>query len=183
MICRICQAWTLTHPQNQRWLKCPTCGFTEKEKPLISLDDYTKGRDKTHPDEWTKEVELNALKLLGRVNAFLEDIGYRDVTVNSGFRPMDLNATIPGAAKSSNHTKGLAIDLEDNNGDLMNLVLKNLDKCVKYELFMEDFRYTIDWVHFQCVPPKSGHRIFIPYADPAHAPDRWNGIYDKKYNV
>lgn len=136
-------------------------------KPLISLEMYLKGREKQYPNEYTKEIEANAIELLKKVNAFLEELGIDKVEVTSGFRPLAINSNTKGAAKKSNHTICKAVDILDNKSqDLAEKCKKQMDLMIKYDLYMEDpnstkGKYT-NWVHLQNVAPKSGNRIFNP---------------------
>lgn len=133
---------------------------------MITLDDYKMGRDKQFPSEWTDEVEANAVELLRRVNALLEELGYANPVVSSGFRPAAVNAATAGSAKHSNHMMGLAIDIRDEaDQPLANVLLNTLELLEKHELWMESpdntkGKYT-PWVHLQSVSPRSGNRVFI----------------------
>lgn len=121
-------------------------------KILITIDQYAMGRDKLYPDEWTKEVQENAKKLLDKVNAFLIELGIEKVSVSSGFRPAAINNKVTNAAKKSYHMLGMAVDILDNkNQDLAKLVANNPILLKKYELWMEDLNSTkgknTNWVH------------------------------------
>lgn len=148
----------------------------------ITKKDLLMGRDKTYADEYTKEISDNLDKLLIVLNKIQEKAG-RNFHVNSGWRPAAINAAISGAAVHSNHTKGLAADISDPTGSIMYWVLDNLEFMKELGVFMEDFRWTPTWVHFQIVPVHSGHRIFIPNMKPAPAPERWDGRYDPSMNA
>lgn len=168
------------------YLKCHSCGYMKMVNPIITLEEYITSGD-AHPEmlaanDYNKEVQDNANKLLDKVNAFLHDIGIDGVKVNSGWRSPEINAKIPGAAKSSNHLKALAIDLSDKDGNLRKIVLENLEKAQQYGLYFEDMRWTATWLHIQCVPPVSKHRIYVPSTAPATKPDAWSGTYDKKFD-
>ena len=111
----------------------------------------------------------NAGDLLDKVNALLDRFVDANqewtVRVNSGFRTIAHNATVPGAAPNSKHTTGQAIDLGDNDERVLAAwVLNNVGLLKLYELWCEDMRSTPTWVHFQSVPPGSGNRFFIPSA-------------------
>jgi hypothetical protein len=126
---------------------------------MISLSDYYMGRDKTH--ELTPELEDNAKETVTRVNMLLQQSGFnRDV--RSGWRPADVNAATPGAAKNSKHMTCEACDLEDNDGEFGKWCLENLPILGLCGLWMEDKEATPTWVHVQTKPPKSGKRVFIP---------------------
>jgi hypothetical protein len=151
----------------------------------ISKDELLMGRDKKYPNEYTSEISSNLDRLLIPMNK-VRDVYGKPMTVNSGWRPSEVNSATPGAAAHSNHQMGLAVDIADPDGRLLAWVLANLDLMQDLGLFFEDFRWTKTWVHFQCVPPKSGKRIFIPYSDtiknPMTAPNRWDGKYESKYD-
>lgn len=122
---------------------------------MINLEQYASAHGK-YPNrlkdpEFTLEVMDNAQKLLDKVNAFLVEIGVKDVKVSSGFRPSAVNAATPGAAKKSAHLSGLAIDIEDPDGKLDELVVSKPDLLRKYGLFVEDPKSTPKWCHIDCV--------------------------------
>jgi len=115
---------------------------------LITLDQYSMGRDKLYPDEWTQDVQNNAIRLLKIVNAFLNELGIKEAIVSSGFRPAAINGKITNAAKKSYHMIGLAVDIKDNdNQDLANLIASNPDLLRKYNLWLESPAATKGWAH------------------------------------
>lgn len=130
----------------------------------INIQDYITAsgqyKNRLTDPELTEDVKINATKLLERVNGLLRELGISTVQVSSGFRPSNVNATIPGAAKASNHTKGSAIDLVDIGQVLSAKITKAL--LVKYDLYMENPASTKTWVHLQTVRVKSGNRVFNP---------------------
>lgn len=147
----------------------------------LTKDDLLMGRDKAYPAEYTAEISANLDKLLPILNKIQEKYG-KKFKINSGWRPAAVNAGTPGAAAHSKHMEGLAADIADADGAIMNWTLANLDFMKEIGVHMEDWRWTPTWTHYQCVPPKSGNRIFIPSTAPALAPDRWVGKYAAKYN-
>lgn len=147
----------------------------------ISKDELLKGRDKQYPKEYTKEISDNLDKLLVAVNQ-IRSAYATPMTVTSGWRPAEINASTPGAAKKSKHMIGLAVDIQDKDNRLMNWVLANLKLMKQLDIYVEDFRWTPGWVHFQLGKPTSGKRIFVPSADRAQAPDRWNGEYNHAHD-
>lgn len=147
----------------------------------ITKDDILMGRDKLYPSDYTKDISDNLDKLLSVLNKIQEAYG-KKFKINSGWRPAIVNASVPGAAVHSKHTEGLAVDIADKDGDIMRWTLANLQFMKELGVHMEDWRWTPSWTHYQCVPPKSGNRIFIPSTSPALAPDRWEGKYLSKYN-
>lgn len=149
---------------------------------MIKKSEITMGRDRAFPAEWTEEISQNIDRLLVALNVVREAYG-KPMTVASGWRPRSYNNTIKNAGKASNHTLGLAVDFRDQDGTLRAFVLENLELMQKLGLYFEDFRWTPGWVHFQIVAPKSGKRIFVPFAgQPALKPQAWSGRYDKKYD-
>jgi hypothetical protein len=62
----------------------------------------------------------------------------------------------------SQHLKGAAIDIYDPKKELQAWCLKNEALFGEIGLWMEDFKATPNWVHFQIYPPKSGKRWFLP---------------------
>lgn len=148
----------------------------------ISKDELLKGRDKQYASEYTQEISDNLDALLIPMNKVRDAYG-KPMTVNSGWRPAEINAATVGAAAKSKHMLGLAVDIGDADGALKTWVLANLDLMKQLGLFFEDFRYTGSWVHFQNVPPTSGKRIFKPFSSPAPNPERWDGKYDPGFDV
>lgn len=119
---------------------------------LISLSDYQMERNKLYPQEWTSEIEENALKLLEKVNSLLNDLGIQEAKVSSGWRPAAINSKITHAAKRSYHMLGMAVDIIDNKGQTLGkLVASRPDLLKKYELWLEDLNSTIghntNWCH------------------------------------
>lgn len=128
---------------------------------MLTLTNYWKGRDLTHPKEITQEVLRNATDLLARVNALMSLFGYSR-GVNSGWRPLSVQMEVNPRAPNSKHITGQAIDLEDKDGKLKEWCTFNQDSLERFGLYMEHPEDTPTWVHLQNVPPKSGKRIFKP---------------------
>ena len=148
---------------------------------MISKDELLQGRDETFKDEYTQQISDNLDDLLEAMNKVRAAYG-KPMKVTSGWRPASINGMVKGAAPKSNHMVGLACDIFDGNGDLMRWVLNNLKMMSDLGLYLEDFRWTPNWVHFQCVPPKSRKRIFVPSEALALAPTKWDGHYDTKWD-
>lgn len=176
MICPNCQCG-MRHTDDQMWLKC-VCGYQIYAKEFITKDEILMGREVDNP--LTSEMEENLKKLIYAINMF-RALYNRPMKVTSGYRPIALNLAV-GGAKASNHTLCLAIDISDVDGQLREFTLKHLDALKRLGLYCEDFRWTKGWIHYQCVPPKSGKRIFIPNTNPATDPECWDGEYDSKYD-
>lgn len=127
----------------------------------LTKADLLMGRDKTYASEYSAEISANLDTLLVHVNKLLVYWG-KPVKVTSGWRPAAINAATPGAAKKSNHMKGLACDISDNDKALGKWCASNQDKLAECGLWMENNVSTPTWTHLQCVPPGSGNRVFIP---------------------
>jgi hypothetical protein len=126
---------------------------------MISRDEILMGRDKQAP--LTGAMEVNLEKLLKAVNKFRAVYG-KPLKVTSGYRPEAINSQVKGAARASNHMVCLAVDFADRDGKLAEYCLNNLKLLEEFGLWMEDPGHTKGWVHLQCVPPRSGNRVFIP---------------------
>lgn len=147
----------------------------------ISKDELLKGRDKQYASDYTQEISDNLDKLLIPLNQ-IRDAYNKPMIVSSGWRPPQINAKTPGAAPQSKHMIGLACDIIDADGSLMNWVLQNLQLLKDLDIYMENFNYTPNWVHFQLGGPGSGKRIFIPSSNPPTS-SRWDGTYSDDYNT
>jgi len=148
----------------------------------ITKDQLLMGRDKQYASEYTQEISDNLDKLLVILNKIQAAYG-KQFVINSGWRPAAVNASTPGAAKHSTHMMGLAADISDHDGAVMRWTLANLDLIKSLGVHMENWDWTPTWTHYQIVPPKSGHMVFVPSTAPALAPGRWNGKYDPKYDA
>jgi hypothetical protein len=129
---------------------------------MISRDDFYKNRDLEYSSDWTNEIELQAQVTIKRANQLLVAFGDENRVVTSGWRPPEVNANIPGAAKFSRHMTGQAIDIEDHEGDLDEWCLAHPEVLVTLGLWQEHPAATKGWCHLQTVPPKSGNRVFYP---------------------
>ena len=122
---------------------------------MITIKDYLtasgKYPDREHHPEVTPQLLENATKLLIAVNSLLDDLGIFTAKVSSGFRPSDVNAATPGSAKKSAHLSGLAIDLEDPDGKLDELISMCDPLKKKYGLWQEDPAKTVHWAHIDQV--------------------------------
>lgn len=125
----------------------------------ISMDEYLMGR--TTLDKLPDDLVRNANTIVPRANDLLSKFGeYRGV--NSGYRTPEDQARINPGAPKSKHLTCEAVDLEDKDGRLKSFCKSNLGALASIGLWMEDPASTPTWVHIQCVPSKSGNRIFIP---------------------
>jgi hypothetical protein len=81
---------------------------------------------------------------------------------NGGARPKGSKVGAPG----SKHQLLLALDFFDPHRALMKWILsRGLEKVGALGMYFEHPQWTVHWVHGQIVPPASGHRFFVPYAD------------------
>lgn len=120
-------------------------------------------------EQVTPAMIANANLLLPRVDQLLvlfrEEQPTFPFIMNSGLRTAARNMDIPGAAPNSKHLSGEAIDVADEKArTLARWCLLHYKDLALIGLWCEDLRATPTWVHFQCVPPKSGIRFFIPNA-------------------
>ena len=128
---------------------------------MINVDQYFMGRNKTYPEELTAELLTNASITVSRVNQLLDVFG-QSRTVNSGWRPQAINASVPNAAKKSKHTTCQACDLNDDDGSLDAWCMANLKHLERIGLWLEHPDSTPRWCHVQIIPPGSGNRVFRP---------------------
>jgi hypothetical protein len=150
----------------------------------ITLAALLKGR--VEYESLDAETKLNVTNLLGALVQLEKEVG-RELHINDGYRRSGIDKPKNGAARS-NHYKGLAADIDDDDSAwLWKWCRENLATVARLGFFLEDPRWTHGkvgtWMHFQIVPPASGRRIFVPSMNHASAPDLWNGVYDQKYNV
>lgn len=148
---------------------------------MIAKEELLKGRDVQYASEYTQEISDNLDKLLIPLNQ-VRAAWNQPMTVNSGWRPAEINGSTPGAAAHSKHMLGLAADIADADGSLWAWVLQNLQLMKDLGFYMEDKRWCPGWVHFGLGAPASGKRIFIPSANRPLAPDSWDGEYDHSFD-
>ena len=150
------------------------------DSPMISLADYWMGRDLVYPRALTHEMIQNAQLLVDRVNLLLARAEEDCVSpaqdertgtwVASGWRPPAVNDRTSNAANASTHLVGLGVDLQDwPDRRLARWCLRHPEHLEEAGLWMEDPRWTPDWVHLQARPPGSGRRVYVPSAAPALA--------------
>ena len=75
-----------------------------------------------------------------------------------GFRPQGSKV----GTLLSRHKEGEAVDLFDPDNALDKWCMEHLDKLAECELWLESPNSTSGWCHLQCVPPRSGVRVFNP---------------------
>lgn len=138
----------------------------------FTRDEILMGRDQTHPINQTQSDNLD--NLIAALNPVRHAYG-KPMKVSSGYRPGAYN-TAAGGAKKSAHQDCQAVDIEDKDGKLAEFLLNNLDLLERHGLYLEspDYTYIINsqgvrqtgWIHLDIRGPKSGKRVFIPYAGP-----------------
>lgn len=126
---------------------------------FITMSDFLMNRIKL--EDLSPELLGNANTIVPRANDLLSHFGeFR--ACNSGFRSAADQARINPSAPHSKHMEAAAIDLEDKDGKLKHFCVNNQALLASIGLWMESPDHTPTWLHVQCVPPKSGNRIFIP---------------------
>lgn len=107
------------------------------------------------------EIDQNLNVLLYKVNQIAKQYS-GDFSATSGLRTLADQMRINPSAPHSKHLVGAAVDIGDPEGRLKVWINDNIKQIEIADLYLESFRWTPTWVHFQCIPPLSGHRIFIP---------------------
>lgn len=137
---------------------------------MISKQEILNGRDKMYPADYTQEISDNIDQLLIAINKIRSAYG-KPMKVTSGWRSLTDHLRIyreKGITDmikiplKSKHLSGQAVDVSDPNKELQRWCKANEDILEDAGLWLEDFSATPNWVHFQCVPPKSGKRWFMP---------------------
>lgn len=134
----------------------------------ITLQDLLtssgKYPERAESKELTQQLKNNGVKLLENVNALLHELKIENVTVSSGFRPSDINAKIPNAAKRSLHTVCRAVDLKDSDGKIDELIKSKPELLRKYNLWLENPDNTVGWCHLDDSDSRTDReiRIFKP---------------------
>mgnify|MGYP001197080265 FL=1 len=127
---------------------------------MITVDDYINQHLVGHEPKLTDEIQANAAVVCDRANQLMEASGM-DRGLRSGWRPSAINHGA-GGAPHSKHMTGEAVDIEDNDGTLDAWCRDNVAVLENIGLWLEDDTATPTWTHVQSVPPRSGHRFFIP---------------------
>lgn len=138
---------------------------------MITLDEYA-GQWADSPD-WTPERRANAHAILLPATWKLEKIMREDgivfrdnpTTGNGisgdkfgGFRPQACKI----GASLSNHKEGLAVDRYDPAGEIDGWIMRNLDALARCGIWIEHPKATLNYSHWQAVPPRSGRHVFYP---------------------
>jgi uncharacterized protein YcbK (DUF882 family) len=132
----------------------------------ITMDELLKG---AKLDEQDQSIQDNLAILLERLNK-VRSAWAKPMKVTSGLRTKADQLriyTAKGIPESkipwgSQHLKGAAADIYDPNKELQAWVQENEALMAEIGLWMEDFSVTVNWIHFQITPPKSGARFFKP---------------------
>lgn len=125
--------------------------------------------ERLNSPDLTPQVKENLKKFRLILIEFLKELGVLKVTFSSGFRPIKANKKAGGATNSA-HIRGLACDIEDNNGMLKQAIRENAEKygyndlLHKYKLWMEHEDFTPTWCHIDAAERwERKIRIFRPY--------------------
>ena len=141
---------------------------------MITPRHYFGDFERTRGLQLGTDLRANALRTIDLANRLLllakgsgvtlEQIPGTDSIVTSGWRPVDFNATVPGAKPRSLHITCEAIDLHDPDGDLDEWLITPDGQRVLTDLVLwhESPAATKGWVHVQTKPPRSGRRTFYP---------------------
>ncbi len=131
---------------------------------MIKLEELNPKKFKTTP-----EIDANLDELCRRLNLVRAAYG-KPMKITSGLRDMEDHKRIyrnKGIADDkipmgSKHLFGQAADIFDPKQELQTWCLLNVDKLEEFGLWCESFEVTLNWVHMQIIPPKSGKRFFKP---------------------
>lgn len=125
---------------------------------MISLHELNE-----HNFPTTPEIDANLAILLDRINKVRTAWG-KPMIVTSGLRDEAKQQALIAEGKSnaphSHHLTGEAVDILDEDGSLHAWTKENEKLMEEIGLWMEERQGP--WQHYQIVPPKSGHRWFLP---------------------
>lgn len=125
---------------------------------MISLKELNP-----HNYPTTPEIDANLLILLTKINQVRASYGV-PMIVTSGLRDQAQQQQLIAEGKSnapkSHHLTGEAVDVYDPDGKLDIWTRENVALLESLGLWLEE--RVGSWVHFQCVPPTSGKRWFLP---------------------
>ena len=102
------------------------------------------------------EIVHNIEQLCIHILQPLRDAIGRSIMVNSGYRVTELNKLIGGSAKSQ-HTLGLAADIEDMVGGNQLLFEKIIAMNLPFDQLINEFDFA--WVHVSFDPSKNRKQI------------------------
>jgi hypothetical protein len=137
---------------------------------MLTLEQFWMGRDRSYAAQLTAAIRADAAETLRRANLLLTRFAHANPAntaargVSSGWRPPEVNAATPGAAKKSNHMLGRALDIADTDGALDGWLMTPAGQIALADigLWLEHPSSTPHWCHVQTVPPGSGRRVFYP---------------------
>ena len=137
---------------------------------MITIAEYVGVHSAS--SDWTPSRKINAAKLLA-ASTLLETrmlaagvVFHVNPKTNSqvsgetfgGFRPQNC----PIGAPNSNHKIALAWDRFDPGNEIDSWCMANLQSLAACGIWLEHPDKTPTWSHWQCVPPRSGTRVFMP---------------------
>ena len=134
---------------------------------MITLEDYLNhwrvnyGHVQVDESALTEVLKANASVTVSRANRLLAEFG-EERPITSGWRPVEVNRVVPGAALRSKHTECRAVDISDPDGDLDEWCLDHFAVLGSCGLWLEHPSATKGWCHVQIIAPKSGKRVFYP---------------------
>lgn len=112
-----------------------------------------------HKVQLTEEQTNNLKVLIERLSVIREKYG-KPFVVTSGVRSIQDQMRINPNAPKSAHLLGMAVDISDHDGELKKWLLANIHILEEADLYCEDFKTTVTWVHFQT--RKASKRVFMP---------------------
>ena len=120
-------------------------------------------------DNTPNEEQLDNMKLIGeKVFEPLREWVGGPIKINSFFRGLPLNTAI-GGAKSSQHMKGQAMDIDDTFGHATNAEMYNwIKENIDFDQMIWEFGTdkNPNWVHISYVSPeKNRNRCLLAYKD------------------
>lgn len=121
------------------------------------------------------QIQWNIQLLLAKINK-IRELYVKPMSITSGLRTKEdhlriykekalkegITFDLSKVPMASQHLVGAAVDIGDPKKDLQHWCLMNQDHLVSLQLWMEDFKATPTWCHFQIVAPKSGKLFFSP---------------------
>lgn len=139
---------------------------------MITMDELLRGKKY---DELSKELRDNLSVLLHRINMVRREWG-KPMVVTSCIRTEDEQLAIYAkkgitdrskVPMGSAHLKGAAVDIGDPKGLLKDFMTGHNEEMLELcDLYMEDPKATVGWMHVQILPFKTykagGTRVFKP---------------------
>ena len=76
------------------------------------------------------------------------------IYISSGYRSQALNAAIPGSSVNSQHSRGMAIDIDMDGTDIKNSAIFEYAKTLPFDQLIWEFgtKDNPDWVHISYSP-------------------------------